>query len=215
MHPNKIYLYKNSEIFTFVGQPSYYFYDFGFNPLDSNTCEDILEQSRLIYAFYEMCSNANHIKENNKISSNIFKNLTEYFDVYKDDDFAYWSLLQYVSLYKQDLNNCSYRFDRETDNLILQIDDGELFVPYPYDNLVGEYENGEICEVDRSNYMYFETISYNCDDFPLLFMSNNQLQSNETELNNILKDIITILNLNNYELKNCRDLKDFYFSLQQ
>ena len=51
---NTLSFLRDNTHYYFVGQPSDYYYDVGYIPLDSFPCNDILEKTRFLYALWEI-----------------------------------------------------------------------------------------------------------------------------------------------------------------
>lgn len=212
---NNIYFVKDSKFYYDVGQPSDYYFDFGLIPIDSFPCNDILEKTRLICAFWELVLSIDTSSfKNELITNDTLIDLKKYFKRYDAPDFAYWALLEYETLDKYDTTNCSYEIEKESKNMILTSSDIIIIIPHPYYNIFGEDENGELIDVDETNYADFKYLNFSKDEsFPILFMADEQMERNETVINKYHREIISIFQNHQYKINSCEDLVDIYNQL--
>ena len=209
---NNVYFIKDSKNYYDVGQPSDYYFDFGLIPIDSFPCNDILEKTRLLCAFWELVLSI----DTSSIKSQLITNetlidLKIYFEKYDAPDFAYWALLRYETLAKYDTTFCSYEIDKVSKNMILTASDIKIIIPHPYYNIFGEDENGELNDVDETNYADFKFLSFTQDEsFPILFMSDEQMQSNERVIGKYHREIISIFQNHQYKINDCEGLVEVY-----
>jgi hypothetical protein len=213
--PNTLYFIRDSKIYYNVGQPSDYYFDFGLISIDSFPCNDILEKTRLLCAFWEIVLSIDVSNIKNKlITKDLLIDLKKYFEQYDAPDFAYWALLQYETLENYDTTHCSYEIDEITRNMVLSTSDIKIIIPQPYNNLIGEDENGDLYDVGETNYSDFKFLTYtelNC--FPILFMSDEQLVKNEIIISQYHRDIISLFQKHQYKINDCEDLVDMYNQL--
>jgi len=211
MH-NELYFIKDSKTYYNVGQPSDYYFDFGLIPIDSFPCNDILEKTRLLCAFWELVLSIDTSSNKNQlITSDLFIDLKRYFNQYDAPDFAYWALLEYETLAKFDTTSCCYEIDNVSKNMVLSVSDIKIIIPHPYYNIFGEDENGELNDVDETNYADFKFLTFTQEEhFPILFMSDEQMERNEIVISKYHREIISIFQNHQYKINNCEDLVEIY-----
>ena len=211
MH-NELYFIKDSKTYYNVGQPSDYYFDFGLIPIDSFPCNDILEKTRLLCAFWELVLSIDTSSNKNQlITSDLLIDLKRYFNQYDAPDFAYWALLQYETLANFDTTSCCYEIDNVSKNMVLSVSDIKIIIPHPYYNIFGEDENGELNDVDETNYADFKFLTFTQEEhFPILFMSDEQMERNEIVISKYHREIISIFQNHQYKINNCEDLVDIY-----
>jgi hypothetical protein len=204
---NILHFKRESTTYFEIGQPADYYYDLGLIPLGISPCDDILEKSRLLYALWEMffCIDTNIPKRG--LPNSLLVELRKYFEQYDAPDFAYWALLRYETINADDIKSCSYEIEDETHNLILHGREIKLFIPPPYDNVYDE--DGE--EVEDIIGCSAKTLSfYQNEDFPVLFMSNQQNEESEIEINKYYEEIFAIFHKHNIHIKECEELLNIY-----
>lgn len=190
-----------------IGQPTEYYYDLDIIPLKSSPCNDILEKTRFLYALWELFTTSDSSNPKGLISSLLLIDLKKYFEKYEDTDFAYYTLLEYETLEKEDTSSCIYELEKSTNNLVLFASNLKIIIPRPYENLVGEDRD----EVDESNYSEFKLLTFTQDDdFPILFMSDQQKEDNEVEINKYVEEISLIFKNHQVDVNNCEDLLNIY-----
>lgn len=122
-------------------------------------------------------------------------------------DFAYWALLHYETINNDDLRWCSYEIENKTNNLILHGSEIKLFIPPPYDNVIDE-DGNDVEEIIGSS---AKSLSFSQNkDFPFLFMSNQQRDESEIEINKNYEEIFSILQKNNFQISKCEELLKIY-----
>ena len=203
-----ILYFKREDITYFeIGQPADYYYDLGLNPLDNFPCNDILEKSRLLYALWEIFFCIDIDKPRRDLTNSLVADLRKYFEQYDAPDFAYWALLNYETINCDDLKFCSYEIEDETNNLILTGGEIKLFIPPPYDNVIDE-DGNEVYEIIDSS---AKSLSYSQNqDFPVLFMSDQQLDESEINVNKYYKEIFSIFRKHNMKITKCEQLMKIY-----
>ena len=209
---NDLYFIKDSKKYYNVGQPSDYYFDFGLIPIDSFPCNDILEKTRLLCAFWELVLSIDTSSNKNQlITSDLLIDLKRYFNQYDAPDFAYWALLEYETLANFDTTSCCYEIDNVSKNMVLSVSDIKIIIPHPYYNIFGEDENGELNDVDETNYADFKFLTFTQEEhFPILFMSDEQMERNEIVISKYHREIISIFQNHQYRINNCEDLVDVY-----
>ena len=209
---NDLYFIKDSKKYYNVGQPSDYYFDFGLIPIDSFPCNDILEKTRLLCAFWELVLSIDTSSNKNQlITSDLLIDLKRYFNQYDAPDFAYWALLEYETLANFDTTSCCYEIDNVSKNIVLSVSDIKIIIPHPYYNIFGEDENGELNDVDETNYADFKFLTFTQEEhFPILFMSDEQMERNEFVISKYHREIISIFQNHQYKINNCEDLVDIY-----
>jgi hypothetical protein len=209
---NDLYFIKDSKNYYNVGQPSDYYFDFGLIPIDSFPCNDILEKTRLLCAFWELVLSIDTSSNKNQlITSDLLIDLKKYFNQYDAPDFAYWALLEYETLANFDTTSCCYEIDSVSKNMVLSVSDIKIIIPHPYYNIFGEDENGDLNDVDETNYADFKFLIFTQQEhFPILFMSDEQMERNEIVISKYHREIISIFQNHQYKINNCEDLVEIY-----
>jgi hypothetical protein len=209
---NDLYFIKDSKNYYNVGQPSDYYFDFGLIPIDSFPCNDILEKTRLLCAFWELVLSIDTSSNKNQlITSDLLIDLKRYFNQYDAPDFAYWALLEYETLANFDTTSCCYEIDSVSKNMVLSVSDIKIIIPHPYYNIFGEDENGDLNDVDETNYADFKFLIFTQQEhFPILFMSDEQMERNEIVISKYHREIISIFQNHQYKINNCEDLVEIY-----
>jgi hypothetical protein len=203
------YLHFKREDITYfeIGQPADYYYDLELNPLDNFPCDDILEKTRLLYALWELFVSVDIDKQNRDLSNSLVADLRKYFEQYDAPDFAYWALLHYKTIHSDELGWCSYEIEDVTNNLILHGVEIKLFIPPPYDNVIDEDGN----DVDKIIGSSAESLSFSQnEDFPVLFMSDQQLEESKMNVNKYYEEIFSIFRKHNMKLTKCEDMLKIY-----
>ena len=149
--------------------------------------------------------------KNQLITSDLLIDLKRYFNQYDAPDFAYWALLEYETLANFDTTSCCYEIDSVSKNMVLSVSDIKIIIPHPYYNISGEDENGELNDVDETNYADFKSLTFTQEeDFPILFMSDEQMERNEIVISKYHREIISIFQNHQYRINNCEDLVGVY-----
>jgi hypothetical protein len=204
---NILHFKRESITYYEIGQSEDFYYDLGLVPLDNFPCDDILEKSRLLYALWQIfiCIDTN--KPNRVLTNSLVVDLRKYFEQYDGPDFAYWALLRYETINGDDLRWCAYEIEDETNNLILHGGEIKLFIPPPYNNVVDE-DGNEVYEIIGSS---AKSLSFSQnEDFPVLFMSNQQKEESEIEINKYYEEIFALFQKHNFQITKCEELLKIY-----
>jgi hypothetical protein len=204
---NILHFKRESITYYAIGQPADYYYDLGLIPLDNFPCDDILEKSRLLYALWEIffCIDIN--KPNRVLTHSLVVDLSKYFEQYDAPDFAYWALLHYETINGDDSSWWAHEIEDETNNLILHGGEIKLFIPPPYDNVIDE-DGNDVNEIIGSS---AKSLSFSQNiDFPFLFMSNQQKDESEIEINKYYEEIFAIFQKHNFQISKCEELLKIY-----
>lgn len=203
----KLHFVQESIAYYEIGQPEDYYYETGLIPLENFPCVDILEKTRLLYALWELFTTIDTAKPKDTIPSILLIELSNYFEKYDAHDLAYSALLDYETLDKFDTCFCVYELDSITNNLVLFSEDIKILIPEPYENVIDEDGN----DIDVSNLSNFKTLTFSQNsDFPILFMSDEQMKENELEINKYFDDIISIFKMHDFKINNCEDLVNIF-----
>jgi len=205
-----LHFIRESTAYYAVGQPAENYFDLSLIPLESNACTDILEKTRLLFALWELFISIDTNKTNRLIPHLLIIDLKKYFERFDASHWAYWNLLEYETLKIEQSSFFCYEIDKTSNNLALLAGDIKIIIPYPYENLIAE---GDF-DVDESNFSSFKFFGFNQDeDFPTLFMSNQQRQKNESEINKYFEEIISICNIYQDKINNCDDIENIYINI--
>lgn len=208
---NTLSFVRDNTYYYFVGQPSDYYYDLGYVPLDSLPCNDILEKTRFLYALWEIFIGIDTSPQDKLITKDLLIDLRNYFVQYDAFDLSHWSLLEFETLEKVDTCSCTFEFDNVSKNIELYTTGIKIVIPAPYENLIGEDADGNLYEIDETNYSEYKVLTFSEDsDFPLLFMSQQQKLDNEINIEKYFKEIISIFKKYEYKISSCEDLLNFY-----
>ena len=206
---NILHFKRESITYYAIGQPAEYYYDLGLIPQDNFLCDDILGKSRLLYALWEIFIGIDINKPNRVLNNALVVDLLKYFEQYDGSDFACWVLLHphYETIKGYDLSCCGYEIEDETNNLILHGGEIKLFIPPPYHNVI-DADSNEIDEIIGSS---IQSLSfYQNEDFPVLFMSNQQKDESEIEINEFYEEIFAIFKKHNFQISKCEELLKIY-----
>jgi hypothetical protein len=201
---NELRFIKGNTTYFAVGQPEENYFDLGLIPLDSSPCNDILEKTRLLYGFWEKITAIDSARPKGTITNLLVIDLIKYFEQYEASDFAYWSLLEYETLKEFDTQSIAYEVDS---NLVLYAKETKIIIPPPYEYIIDE-EGNEFDGTDnpKIKLLIFEQ----SQDFPILFMSNEQKIKNESLIQKYYTDLFSIFNKYDYKYESCEDLVNYY-----
>lgn len=210
-------LKEGETIYYAVGKTEYNYYDMGMVPY-GGPVDDILEKLRFLFALCEIFSssfNREEVQEKLRkvLPDTLIADLHKYFSKFGMYAFTHFNMLSCNILHEGYLDFSSYEIDKKTKELIFSGKEEEikLFVPWPYENVYYYDEDGE--EVDPEEILkgtarpiYFR-IDYGLE---FIFMSDEQMKKNETELNEYLDEILAIFKKNNFPVTNYEELDEIY-----
>ncbi len=208
---NKLYFEHKGINYYFVGRPAEYYYDFGLIPLVNFPCSDMLEKTRLIYALYELFSISDYSKDKYDLPLPLFNELNSFFNEFTDYELSHWVLLDFETLNDFNVSGCNYHIDKSNGYLIMNSIDINIFIPKPYENIIGIGDDDNVYDVSEINLKEFKELTFSNDsDFPFLFMSKLQQQNNDLKINQFLNEIMKLFKKHNIQISSCEDLCDIY-----
>jgi hypothetical protein len=198
---NVLRFIRDSTTYYSIDQPDVYFYDIGLNPINYFTIGDSIEGTRFLFAMWE-CFISKETDEDD-----LYQDLYRYFDQYDQTHFSYWTLLDYEILSNEESHLTDYEIDSASKDIILFCKTCKMIIPYPYENI--KNEDGD--QIDEKDFAENKKLSFEEDDqFPILFMSDEQMSKNSDIIYKYYQEIVTILKSHEVEVNSINDLFNFY-----
>jgi hypothetical protein len=133
----------------------------------------------------------------------------------EDDEYnlSHWQLLEYHCIKEEEMLFVPFSSDLQMEYLILHGLESDLWVPLPFKNVIDE-DGNDVNGFDdlRENV----TLSFSEDnEFPTIFMSENQINDNIKTVNKIVEASCRNLNMSSINSPNLKDLVLLYMKSNQ
>jgi len=187
----KRFIYKQGIVYFEVDRPYEFFFYAG---LDLNEYRQVA-----IKGMPEECQILVQFNTNQLISNAL--NADDY-------DLSHWILSQSEGLGENNFVHRPYTYNTDNDYLIIHGEDSDLYTPFPLENIIDQDGNDCHSISDIDNVETLSVLDY--EEWPYIFMSEEQIQKNIETINSIVDNCCHILKQQGYLVNNINDLISLY-----
>jgi hypothetical protein len=186
----KRFIYKQGIVYYEVDRP----YEFFYAGLDLNEYRQVT-----IKGLPEECQILVQLNTNKLISNAL--NADDY-------DLSHWRLIQSEGLGENSFVHRPYSYNTDNDYLIVHGEDSDLYTPFPLEYIIDQDGNDCISISDINNVESLSVLDN--EEWPYIFMSEEQIQKNIETINSIVDNCCNILKKKGYLVNNINDLISLY-----
>ena len=184
---------KRRPTYYFVGRPEDNYYDSWMSSGQNHDCSELLQKTR---DFADMCAQYSCKDESEMGDKGTqYYHLCKYFSKSDPDSYAYWSMYEFSLLEEFEIEDCPFRIDKETGNIIIEAPEVRVVLYYTdYWTFNGviylKDRNGEEFGFEELAFEDAKTISFRNDFMtPAIFMTKAEIRKNKKEVERIEKAI--------------------------
>jgi hypothetical protein len=203
---SKIYYTKEGLVYNCVGKTHNYFYSGGYKPQIQVSCLQILEKLQFLFEINLQVHQFSFFNLN--LPDKIYFQLQQVL-CFDDEYFSHFNLLQYETLVNIDRTNSLIKYSEEKSELIFEYETIILHVSKPFNYVFNSNTNEDIQndinfnEIDLKFLVFSDPEEH---EHPLLFMSEEQIVSNNKCLDEFFSKIIKVFADFGYNISDCKDL---------